>query len=120
MKEKDMKLIKSLKYRQHKQERANYECYKLIKANDELFMKWKRKFIQKYEVCRDEVELYSHDIKRAYVEIFIASAKTLAFTQENAHFLSNEYRRCLTNQIKDLTEWLDTLMNAIEHLKKEE
>lgn len=117
---KSVKVDKSLKnfnYMQHKQERANYECYKLVKSNAELLKQWACHFVEEFDAYG---KLYSKDFGKAFVEIYVASMKTFAFTQENVCFLSNEYKRGLNNHINELTKWLDGLMNLIESLEKEE
>lgn len=104
--------LKNFNYRQHRQEIANAECYKLIKSNAEILSKW--------NYFAEERKLYSKDFKNAYVEIYLASVKTCVFAQENKCFLSNECRRSLNNHMNNLEEWLDKLMNLIESSKEEE
>lgn len=112
--------LKNFNYRQHKQERANAECYKLIKSNDELLTQWERRFLQKYEMFGDELEFYRYDFKNAYLEIYDALVKTVFFSQENACIVSSQYNRSLYIHINNLKEWLDKLINLIESSKKEE
>lgn len=104
--------LKNFNYRQHKQERANYECYKLIKSNTEVLMKWKYSFIVENKVCRD-------DLVKAYVEIFNEYLKNIAFAYEKGRILSKEYQIGLINTSKSVTGWLDTIKNKIERLEEE-
>lgn len=112
--------LKNFNYRQHRQEIANAECYKLIKSNDELLTQWERRFLQKYEMFGDELEFYRYDFKNAYLEIYGAYVKTVFFSQENVCILSSQYNRSLYIHINNLKEWLDKLINLIESSKKEE